>query len=276
MSAAAMLVLQTASLPRPWSWRCWHSDLNLPSHSFPSTSFRSFSPTLLRSFFDCPSRNYIFFLLLVYPLGKDISTWKTALYHVRVTRQRSCPSRRDRLSPTRNRCVPTTFRKCAIPCRLEEMARPSKEPEILGQFELVCQQEQCQCADSVSPHSQRSRLLWTTGKDLDDLAPHEGLPPNLRELYSDKTSEPEPEAEVEPDEANITSTTVIMNPTEVAPGPPTPTPGSTYPGAGPHGLPMDGESWRHHPANRLYQPLGGNQVDHNEVNGLDGCALTGR
>ncbi|KIX96026.1 uncharacterized protein Z520_08281 [Fonsecaea multimorphosa CBS 102226] len=41
---------------------------------------------------------------------------------------------------------------------------------------------------------------------------------------------------------------------------------TTYPGAGPGGLPIDGLAWRNHPANRPYQFFSVEQTHHEEIN----------
>ena len=46
-------------------------------------------------------------------------------------------------------------------------------------------------------------------------------------------------------------------------------PGSTYSGAGPHGIPQDGKSWRLHPSNQRYAS---EPIDHNALNNPERCA----
>jgi hypothetical protein len=80
----------------------------------------------------------------------------------------------------------------------------------------------------------------------------------------------------ERDDTTVVSTlTVEIKSTDSGPlltpitEPPTPKPGDTYTGAGPHGLPQDGVGWKNHIARKRYQNPG---VDHNAINGQDRCA----
>lgn len=56
------------------------------------------------------------------------------------------------------------------------------------------------------------------------------------------------------------------------PTPSSPGPGSHYPGAGPHGLPIDGYGWRHHPSHKRCTAF---PIDHNELNAQERCAPSG-
>jgi hypothetical protein len=52
---------------------------------------------------------------------------------------------------------------------------------------------------------------------------------------------------------------------------PDPQPGDTYAGSGPHGLPLNGDGWRHHISHKRYIAPA---VDHNALNELERCATT--
>lgn len=47
---------------------------------------------------------------------------------------------------------------------------------------------------------------------------------------------------------------------------------SLYPGAGPHGIPLEGKDggWKDHPSHMLYQTQG---INHNDINIPDSCVL---
>lgn len=111
------------------------------------------------------------------------------------------------------------------------------------------------------PVSPRSPILWTlsgiSGLDLSQLRNLDLFPRSSGSETSESTPVPSPVTQVKNGRVS---------------GPQARRPGSTYPGAGPGGLPREGRAWRNHPSNRRYQLFQREPLDHTAVNTPDRCA----
>ncbi|KAK5365754.1 DNA-directed RNA polymerase II core subunit [Exophiala xenobiotica] len=109
------------------------------------------------------------------------------------------------------------------------------------------------------------------GNDANAAAPRL-LQEGLSELPANTADTNLSEREERDDTTVVSTLTVEIKSTDSRPlltpitEPPTPKPGDTYTGAGPHGLPQDGVGWKNHIARKRYQNPG---VDHNAINGQD-------